>query len=162
MLRHANLQDLPAIVEIYNQTIPGRMVTADLEPVSIESRTLWFHSHNKSTRPLYVWVEDEKVVGWLSFKDFYGRPAYRHTAEIAIYIHENHRHKGLGKILLQEAINQSAELQIHTLLGFIFAHNEPSIKLFRNFGFETWAHLPEVALLDNDLRDLIIVGKKIR
>src|SRR5687768_16829961 len=130
MLRHATLQDLPDIVEIYNQTIPGRIVTADLEPITVESRISWFHSHNKSTRPLFVWLEDETVIAWLSFKDFYGRPAYRHTAEIAIYIHENHRGNGLGKILLQEALNQCTELQIHTLLGFIFAHNEPSIKLF--------------------------------
>ena len=33
-LRLATLDDLPAIVAIYNSTIAGRMVTADLEPVS--------------------------------------------------------------------------------------------------------------------------------
>ncbi len=34
---HASLDDLPSIVEIYNTTIESRMVTADLEPVTIES-----------------------------------------------------------------------------------------------------------------------------
>ena len=161
MLRHASLEDLPAIVEVYNQVIPGRMVTADLEPVTVESRLAWFHSHNSTTRPLYVWAENNEVIGWLSFRDFYGRPAYRHTAEIAIYIHENYRGKGLGKTLLQEAVTQAPALQIHTLLGFIFAHNLPSIKLFQKFDFQTWAHLPEVAVLDNDLRDLVILGRKL-
>jgi L-amino acid N-acyltransferase YncA len=37
-LRDADEADLPVIVEIYNSTVPTRMVTADTEPVSIESR----------------------------------------------------------------------------------------------------------------------------
>ncbi len=160
MLRNATLNDLPAIVDIYNQTIAGRMVTADLEPVSIESRIPWFHTHSLK-RPLQVWEQGNTVIAWLSFKDFYGRPAYRHTAEIAIYIHQQHRGKGLGALLLQQAINCCADLEIHTLLGFIFAHNQPSVSLFRKFGFETWAHLPAVAKLDDELRDLLILGKKI-
>ncbi len=155
------MQDLPKIVEIYNQTIASRIVTADLEPVTLESRINWFHTHNTQTRPLWVWLEDEEITAWISFRDFYGRPAYRHTAEISIYIDENYRGKGLGKKLLAYALAQCEDLQIHTLLGFIFAHNIPSIKLFQDFGFEKYGHLPEVALLDNDLRDLIILGKKI-
>ncbi len=41
-LRPATEADLPAIVAIYNATIPGRMVTADTEPVSVDSRQPWF------------------------------------------------------------------------------------------------------------------------
>ncbi|RYD80454.1 MAG: N-acetyltransferase family protein [Sphingobacteriales bacterium] len=161
MLRHAFLADLPRIVEIYNQTIPGRLVTADLEPVTVESRVSWFQSHNPEKRPLWVWEVDGNITAWMSFRDFYGRPAYRHTAEISIYIHEDFRSQGLGKQLLAYALEQCPKLEIKTLLGFIFGHNIPSIKLFQNFGFEEYAHLPEVALLDDDWRDLIILGKKI-
>jgi phosphinothricin acetyltransferase len=39
--RDATLQDLERIVEIYNSTISSRMVTADTEPVSVESRIRW-------------------------------------------------------------------------------------------------------------------------
>jgi len=38
IIRTALESDLPAIVEIYNSTVPSRMVTADTEPVSVESR----------------------------------------------------------------------------------------------------------------------------
>lgn len=34
----SQIQDLPRIVEIYNQAIPTRLSTADLEPVTIESK----------------------------------------------------------------------------------------------------------------------------
>jgi L-amino acid N-acyltransferase YncA len=48
--REATRADLPSIVEIYNATIPSRMVTADLEPVSVESRVHWFEQHRPGFR----------------------------------------------------------------------------------------------------------------
>lgn len=165
-IRHAELKDLNSIVEIYNLSIPGRLATADTEPVTVESRLEWFHSH-KENRPLYV-VEETLVstgsttlIAFLSFKSFYGRPAYSITAEIGIYIHPSYQKKGLGKILLQKAIDSSPELKLENLLGFIFGHNEPSIKLFRNFGFTEWGTLKEVGKMDGKYVDLIIFGKKI-
>ncbi|ANB59707.1 GNAT family N-acetyltransferase [Anoxybacteroides amylolyticum] len=159
-IRIATRADLPAIVEIYNETIPTRMVTADLEPVSVESREKWFFEHSEE-RPLWVVEQDEQVCAWLSFRSFYGRPAYRYTAEIGIYIAQTQRGKGLGKKLLQKAIDECPNLEIKTLLGFIFAHNEPSLRLFSLFGFERWGYLPRVAELDGVERDLIIMGKRI-
>ncbi|MBB5324418.1 phosphinothricin acetyltransferase [Anoxybacillus tepidamans] len=161
MIREANHEDLQAIVDIYNETIPTRMVTADLEPVTVESREKWFWEHSADARPLWVVEQTGHVCAWLSFRSFYGRPAYRHTAEIGIYISEAYRGKGIGKRLLQKAIDECPRLQIKTLLGFIFAHNEPSLRLFSHFGFEKWGHLPNVAELDGVERDLIIVGKRI-
>lgn len=161
MIRNANIEDLPAIVQIYNETIPSRMVTADLEPVTVESRKAWFFNHDPHTRPLWVVELDGHVRAWLSFQSFYGRPAYRHTAEISIYISGAYRGKGIGKQLLQKAVEEAPSLDIKTLLGFIFAHNEPSLRLFMRFGFETWGHLPKVAELDGIERDLIIVGKRM-
>lgn len=163
-LRLAELKDLPAIVEIYNLSIPGRLATADTEPVTVESRLEWFHSHNEK-RPLFV-IEDVStgsttITAFLSFKSFYGRPAYSITAEIGIYIHPDHQKKGLGKILLQKAIDIAPDLKLENLLGFIFGHNEPSIKLFKNFGFEEWGNLPGLARIDEKDVDLIIFGRKI-
>ena len=74
--RDATLDDLPAIVAIYNSTVPSRQVTADLEPVSVESRLGWFQAHGPEKRPLWVVEGEGRVIAWLSFSDFYGRPAY--------------------------------------------------------------------------------------
>jgi L-amino acid N-acyltransferase YncA len=46
------------------------------------------------------------------------------------------------------------------LLGFVFAHNEPSLKLLKKFGFSEWGYLPQVANLDGIERDLVILGKR--
>lgn len=161
IIRNAKIEDLPKIVEIYNSTVPSRMVTADTEPVTVESKKQWFLDHSPSFRPMWVVEKDNEICGWLSFQSFYGRPAYNATAELSIYISENHRKEGIGKFFMEKAINVCSEIGINSLLGFIFSHNEPSLRLFKNFGFEVWGHLPKVAVLDGIERDLTIVGKRV-
>ena len=160
MHRHAALADLPAIVAIYNSTVASRMVTADLAPVSVESRQRWFDEHRPDSRPLWVLERDGAIAAWLSFSSFYGRPAYAGTAEVSIYVGERFRRCGLGAHLLQAAIAHAPVIGVQTLLGFIFGHNLPSLALFESFGFERWGHLPRVAVLDGIERDLVIVGRR--
>ncbi|MEH2266864.1 MAG: N-acetyltransferase family protein [Nostoc sp.] len=160
-IRHAAETDLPAIVAIYNAAVPSRMATADLEPVSVESRLAWFKGRSPSQRPLWVIEVDGVIAGWLSFQSFYGRPAYSKTAEISIYIAPNFHRSGLGRQLLAQAITESPSLGIKSLVCFIFAHNQPSLKLFETFGFERWGHLPNIAELDSVERDLVIVGLRL-
>jgi phosphinothricin acetyltransferase len=122
----------------------------------------WFYEHTPDKRPLWV-IEDEQsqMMGWVSFQDFYGRIAYNATAEISIYIDEAYQRKGIGKRALQYSIDHCERLHIKTLLGFVFAHNEPSLNLFYQMGFEDWALLPNIANLDGIERSLKIVGKRV-
>lgn len=161
--RDAEIKDLERIVDIYNSTIASRLVTADTEPVSVEDRLPWFHAHNSDKRPLWV-IENEEneIIGWVSLQSFYGRPAYDGTVEISIYMDENQRGKGLGKQILTDCIEKSKALGVKTLLGFIFAHNVPSIKLFQRLGFEEWALFPNIAEMDEKEFSLKILGKRIQ
>jgi len=159
--RIARREDLPQIVGIYNATIPSRLVTADTEPVSVESRVRWFNEHSADFRPLWVTEVHGHVAGWLSFSSFYGRPAYDKTAEISVYVDAAHRKQGLGWYLLTEALAHAPSLKLDTLLGFIFGHNLASLVLFEKFGFQRWGVLPKVAALDDIERDLVIVGRRI-
>jgi phosphinothricin acetyltransferase len=161
-IRDAKSEDLAAIVEIYNSIIPGRLVSADTEPVSVEQRLPWFHEHDPARRPIWVAEADGEVVGWLSLSDFYdGRPAYNGTAEIGIYVKEGHRGAGIGGRLLEETIRRAPALGIKTLTAGAFASNEPSLELFGRFGFERWAYFPRVAELDGAERDLIVLGLRL-
>lgn len=159
--RDATIDDLPRIVEIYNSTIAGRMVTADTDPVEVHSKIDWFNAHNPAQRPLWMVMNEHINLGWVSYQWFYGRPAYNGTAEISIYLDEQYRGKGYGKQILTHAMQSCRHLNIKTLLGYIFAHNAPSLMLFKNSGFEEWGYFPKIAVLDNIERDLIIVGKRI-
>ena len=108
-----------------------------------------------------MYCENDQVLAWVSYKSFYGRPAYDGTVELSIYITSAAQGKGLGKKLMQFAQQQAQKLDIEVLLGFIFSHNEPSIKLFKHFDFAVWGELPNVARMDNQLYSLTIFGKHL-
>ena len=161
IIRNATIEDLPIIVAIYNSIIPGRMVTADTEPITVADKTDWFHSHT-STRPLWIIENDDKeIIGWAAFKTFYGRPAYSGASEFSLYLDEKFRSKGYGTQILNYAIQQCPSLQIHSLLCFIFEQNKQSIQILKTAGFEEWGHLPDVAVLDGKSCSLKILGKKV-
>ncbi len=157
-IRRAKLEDLEEIVDIYNESIPSRIATGDLQKITVESRLKWFQERDTNHYPIWVIENDNQVVGWVSLQHFYGRPAYKNTAEISLYIAEKCQGQGIGKKLLEYVIEESPKLELTNLLGFIFAHNQPSLNLFKKYNFQQWGYLPKVAKLDNIERDLIIMG----
>lgn len=163
--RLANRDDLPAIVEIYNSAIPDRSATCDLEPVTVESREAWFAASDPDRRPIWVGHRPETpetVAGYLSFEPFLnGRRGYDPTADLALYLHPEHRGRGLGAYLLAEAIAWAPKLGVRTLATTIFASNTRSLRLFHNHGFVEWGRMPGVADLDGIVQDVVLVGRKV-
>jgi phosphinothricin acetyltransferase len=160
--RCAQAADLPEIVAIYNASIPGRMATADTEPVTVSARESWFREFDPERRPLWV-VDgaDGRIDAWLSVRSFYGRPAYHRTAELGVYTAPRAQRRGLASQLVDHAVARAPSLGLATLLAFVFGHNAPSIALFARHGFERWGALPRVAELDGVERDLWILGRRV-
>ena len=162
MIRLAEPSDLAHVVAIYNASIPGRMATADLAPVSVAERQAWFDDFDATRRPLWVYCGDDGLpLAWLSLRSFYGRPAYAETVEVGIYTAPQAQRQGLGRRLLAHAIDRAPGFGISTLLAFTFAHNAPSVGLFERAGFAAWGRLPGVARLDGVRRDLLILGRAL-
>jgi L-amino acid N-acyltransferase YncA len=160
-IRDAIEADLSAIIDIYNVAIATRMSTAQLEPVTVESRRRWLSEHSPDRHPFWVTEIDGQIAGWLTIKSFLPRCAYSGTAELSVYVSEKFRRRGVARTLLEEAIARAPSLEITAMVGLIFAHNEPSLRLFRQLGFERWGLLPRVAQLDGIERDLTIVGRHV-
>jgi L-amino acid N-acyltransferase YncA len=160
-VRDAVLADLPRIVAIYNTAIPGRLATADTEPVTVESRQGWFAAHCPDRRPLWVLEREGDIVAWISLQDFYGRPAYRATCEVSLYVAPEFQRLGLGIDLLERLLDRCPSLGVNVVLAFIFAHNSPSLELFRRMGFLAWGELPHVAEMDGETYHLAIWGQWI-
>jgi phosphinothricin acetyltransferase len=160
-IRFAQASDLPRVVEIYNASIPGRMATADTEPVTVAAREAWFRDFDPATRPLWVFSMSDGVAGWLSLRSFYGRPAYRHTVEVGVYVDPAAQRRGVAAALVDHALAAAPALGVRTLLAFVFGHNAPSVGLFARRGFARWGRLPQVAELDGVERDLDIMGRRL-
>src|SRR6186713_2775928 len=95
LIRVAHIEDLPAIVDIYNQSIPSQQSTGDTQPLRVEDRVTWFREHRPEEHPIFVAVVDTDVVGWCSLSAYRpGRAALRFTAEISYYIASAHHGQG--------------------------------------------------------------------
>jgi phosphinothricin acetyltransferase len=160
-IRDAVERDLPAIIKIYNAAVATRVATAQLEQVTLDERRNWLNEHSPDRHPFWVLEIDRKIAGWLTVKPFLPRCAYQGTAEVSVYVDEKFRRRGIARSLLREAIMRAPSLQISAMVGLIFAHNEPSLKLFAQLGFEKWGLLPRVAKLDDVQRDLTIMGRHV-
>lgn len=161
IIRDASEADLPAIVEIYNEAIRGRISTAQLDEVSVEERLPWFRQHSAASHPLWVAEIEDQIAGWFSFHPFIKRAAYRGTAEISVYVAEKFRRRGVGKALLEKALAHSPNLKLRALVGYIFERNESSVRLFERIGFERWGLLPRVARVDAVDHSVVIMGRRV-
>jgi len=160
-IRDAVESDLPAIIKIYNAAIVTRVATAQLEQITLEERRGWLKEHSPDRHPFWVLEIDRRIAGWLTLKPFLPRCAYRGTAEVSVYVDEQLRRGGVARTLLGEAIARAPSLKINAMVGLIFAHNKPSLRLFEQLGFEKWGLLPRVARLDDVERDLTIMGRHV-
>ena len=161
IIRDAVDADLPAIVAIYNAAVATRMSTAELEPVTVESRRTWLKEPTPDRHPFWVAETDGCVAGWLTVKIFLPRCAYSGTIEVSVYVDQRFRRRGIARTLLEEAITRAPSLGITAMVGLIFAHNEPSLRLFERLGFQRWGSLPGIARLDGVERDLVIMGRHV-
>lgn len=177
IVQRASQDDLPTILAIYNQSIAAKQATANLTPVTCAERQGWFDEHlNSVTRPIYIVrpVEEAEnvcgggkgqtvspIVAWGSFSDLYTRPAYHISTEISIYLHQEYHGQGLGSLLTRWMLTQAPSLGIHNVVALIFAHNQPSLGLFRKLGFEQWGYMPKVCDMEGFIADVVMLGKAV-
>ncbi|RPJ57287.1 MAG: N-acetyltransferase family protein [Acidobacteria bacterium] len=149
--RIAQPTDLPSIVEIYNQAVALKRATAELTPVSAESKREWLAGHTPGNYPVFVAEKGNVVVGWCSLSPYRrGRMALRYTAEISYYIHQDFRRMGIGSQLVALAMEQSRTRGIKTLIAILLDVNLGSIRLLEKLGFRKWGELPGVADFDGN------------
>ena len=156
-IRDAVEEDLPSIVEIYNESIPGGRATADTSPIEVQDRIEWFKSFDPKKRPIWVAEDAGEVVGCVYLSSFYaGRPAYDKTAEISTYIRSSHQGRGLGTMLKKKMIAACPSLGVENLISMYFDHNEASERVNEKLGFEEAGHLTEIAEVFGEKRGLKI------
>ena len=149
LIRLARTDDLPAIVHIYNQSIPSKQSTGDTQPLRVEDRLTWFEEHRPDEHPIFVAEVDGEVAGWCSLSAYRpGRAALRFTAEISYYIAPAYHRRGIGKALIEHAVAACPALQIRHLFAIVLESNAASLKLLEKMGFAQWGYLPRVADFD--------------
>lgn len=143
-IRKAIENDLEDMLLIYNDIILNTTAVYDYKPHTIEMRQQWFRAKQEQGFPVFVAEENDKVLGFSSIGPFRAWAAYKYSVENSVYVADDQRGKGIGKLLMQPVIEAAEQLNMHTILAGIDATNDASIQLHRHFGFEEVAHFKQV------------------
>ena len=142
-IRQASLDDLEDITDIYNEAILKSVATFDTETKTLEEQKIWFEEHGPDN-PIVVSEENGNIVGWAALSKYSTRCAYSNTAEISLYVKEDHQGNGIGRKLMDFIIQEGEKTNIHAILARITDGNEVSIHLHKTAGFELVGVLKEV------------------
>lgn len=143
-VRDAREDDLPAILDIYNDVIINTTAVYSEQPHTLQMRKDWYNDRINNKFPVFVADVDGVVAGFSSFGHFRVWPCYRYTVEVSVYVDTSYRGRGISKLLLQELIDRAKEMNMHAVIAGISADNQTSINLHSSFGFKEVAHFKEV------------------
>src|SRR5436190_4399751 len=124
-----------AILDILNEAIVSSTALYDYKPRAPESMAAWFKAKDAGRYPVIGAVEENTLAGFASYGAFRAWPAYKYTVEHSVYVHRDHRGKGIGIALMRKLIDAAREQQYHVIVGGIDAANRTSIALHEKLGF---------------------------
>lgn len=137
-IRRATPADAGALVEL------GRAVSSEPEAWlitegdwrNVGDERRYLRAVRRSPHAAVFVAEDEGgIIARLSLaRD--SHPASPHVADLGLMVAVGHRRRGIGRALLEQAVEWARESGIDKLELHVFPHNEPAIKLYDQFGFE--------------------------
>jgi phosphinothricin acetyltransferase len=134
--RAAERRDAEAIRTIYNLEVTTTTVTFDLVPRTLEEQVAWIDAHAGALPAIIAAAPDGSVGGFGSLSSFKERAAYSTTVEDSVYVHQDHRGQGVGRVLLEELVRLGRDHGFHAVMARIVGGHEASIALHRACGFE--------------------------
>jgi phosphinothricin acetyltransferase len=148
-------QDWVAVKAIYEEGILTGDATFETQSPAWEQ---WNEAHLPHSR--LVALQQGQVCGWAALSAVSRRNVYKGVAEVSIYIAETARGKGIGKLLLQQLVEESEQHGIWTLQASIFAENKVSISLHQQFGFRVVGYREHIAKLHGNWRNTVILERR--
>jgi phosphinothricin acetyltransferase len=135
MIRYAKCSDLAAILEIYNDAILNTTAIYSYKPHTLEDRKVWFEQKASQEIPIWVFEENNLVIGFATFGPFRVYPAFKYTIEHSVYVHRDYRRRHIGATLLKELIQFASAKGYATLVGVIDDSNAGSKLMHEKLGF---------------------------
>lgn len=135
LVRPAVTSDAEAIAAIYNIEVLETTATFDLEVRSLEAQRRWLDDRS-GAHVVLVAEREDSVAGFASLSPFHNRPAYKTTVESSVYVHRDHRSRGVAVTLMNELLDTARSHGFHTVIARISASQEASFALHEKLGFE--------------------------
>jgi phosphinothricin acetyltransferase len=128
--------DLPAITAIYADAVLHGTATFEIEPPDEAEMRGRLRGLLDGGFPYLVSRRGDDLLGYAYAGPYRPRPAYRFTVEDSIYLAEEARGLGLGRLLLDRLIAESAKRGFRQMIAVIGdSGNVASVALHRAAGF---------------------------
>jgi L-amino acid N-acyltransferase len=125
-----------AVREILNDAILNTTALYDYQTWSQAVVLKWLGDKARNGHPVIAALDETgDLLGFGTYGQFRVRPAYKYTVEHSVYVHRDHRRRGIGRALLTRLIGLAGEQQLHVLVGGIDVSNVGSIALHEQLGF---------------------------
>ena len=157
-IRPAQLVDVTAITEVYNEAVQHTTATFDTEPKTEAEQAAWFKSHD-SRHPIMVAEQNGAVVGWAALSQWSDRQAYSDTAESSVYVKEGFRGQGIGRKLKEAILAEGRRVGLHTVIARVAEGNEVSLQLNESLGFRHVGVMKEVGRKFGQRLDVYLMQK---
>jgi L-amino acid N-acyltransferase len=161
-IRPAGIDDLEAMLAIYNDAIVNTTAVYDYQPRAADAQRQWFETKQAQRLPVLVAAESATIIGFGSFGPFRPWPAYQYTVENSLYVDSAFRRKGAGTALLASLVAAAQTAGYHAMVAGIDATNEASLALHRKAGFEPVGHFREVGWKFERWLDLVFMERMLR
>jgi len=123
------------ILEIFNEAILNSTALYEYRVRDLASMQGWFAEKAAGRFPILGAEEAGTLLGFATYGIFRARAAYKYTVEHSVYVHKDHRGRGIGSLLLRELIRVAGEQQYHVLVGGIDIANAVSVGMHERLGF---------------------------
>lgn len=162
MIVHAKPEHLRSINEIYNQAVHEGLRTAHTTPIPLDERETWFQTHSKERFPIFVYLENNSVLGWISISPYRsGREALNDVVEVSYYVDYEHHGQSIATELMNHALDFCRMKQYRIAVAILISGNEPSIKLLEKFNFREGGRIPDAIRYESQFRDHLYMYKKL-
>ena len=149
-----------AILDILNDAIVSSTALYDYVPRPLESMRTWFAAKQAEGFPVIGAVDGQgRLLGFASYGVWRAFPAYKYTVEHSLYVHRDHRGRGLGRALLGRLVERAIDQQFHVLVGAIDAANAGSLRLHAAMGFTPAGTIRQAGFKFGRWLDLVFVQR---
>ena len=148
-------EDWAAVRDIYEAGIATGNATFETAAPSWER---WDASHLANHR--LVATDGVAVVGWAALSPVSDRCVYAGVAENSVYIHPDHRGRGVGTDLLDALVSGAERAGFWTVQTGIFPENTASIATHERVGFRIVGRRERIGQLDGVWRDTLFLERR--
>src|SRR5262249_56889401 len=110
--------------------------------------------------PRLVARDGDRLVGWASLTPVSDRCVYGGVAEVSVYVSQETRGRGVGRMLLEALVRESEDTGIWTLQAGVFPENAASVAIHKKCRCRLVPVREKLGRLSGRWRDVLLLERR--